>query len=165
MLNILKEVNLPAHYLELELTENVFMSDVTENISKLNKFKGVGVSLVIDDFGTDYSSLSYLNSLPIDTLKIDRSFIANITKESIECVIVRAILALAEQLDLKVIAEGVENLSQVNFLKHHHCTSLQVFYYSRASPANEGDKLLGLDKAAIELDYHVQKIVMKNVFA
>ncbi|MET1256583.1 EAL domain-containing protein [Aliikangiella maris] len=164
-LSILKEVNLPAHYLELELTESIIMSDAKENISKLKCFKDVGVSLAIDDFGTGYSSLSYLNNLPIDTLKIDRSFIANITKKNKECVIVGTILALAKQLNLKVIAEGVENLNQVNFLKHNFCTILQGFYYSRAIPAHEVDKMLALEKVQTNINYPANKVTMLNGYA
>ena len=130
--DVLLHTGLPARCLELELTESIIMSDVEENISKLEQLRVLGVHLAVDDFGTGYSSLSYLKRLPINTLKIDRTFVTNIGKDYVDSAIVSAILALARQLGLQVIAEGVENVQQLNFFKKHQCAMVQGYYFSQA---------------------------------
>lgn len=144
---------LSPRYLELELTESIVMSDADEIICKLNQLKSLGIKLAVDDFGTGYSSLSYLKRLPVDTLKIDRSFITNLTHETTDCAIVSAILTLADKLSLNVVAEGVEDFEQLNFLRQNNCTMLQGFYFSAARPADAVANMLGttmsVDKPSI----------------
>lgn len=127
---ILKESQLDPCYLELEITERGAMENAVENIEKLKALKAMGIRISIDDFGTGYSSLSYLKRFPIDTLKIDRSFISDL--ESTEtAMIVKTIIALAQSLKLKVIAEGVETSGQLDFLKHHLCDEAQGYLFSK----------------------------------
>lgn len=147
--NILTQTNVDASYIELELTESTIMRDVERNILKLNEIKTLGISLAVDDFGTGYSSLSYLKKLPIDTLKIDRSFIANVTTHSADLAIVEAILALAEKLHLSVVAEGVELLAQLQFLQQRECEFLQGYLFSPAMPAQEVGCLFGTYQAQV----------------
>ena len=142
-LGILSSSGLSAKYLELELTESLIMSDAEENIAKLNELKGHGISLAVDDFGTGYSSLAYLKRLPIDTLKIDRSFVSNIKVGSADGAIVGAILALAGKLNLQVVAEGVEDGDQLSFLRENNCALLQGYYFSAAKPVEEVTELIG----------------------
>ncbi|MGX5173978.1 EAL domain-containing protein [Aliikangiella sp. IMCC44653] len=149
----LKENKLSACHLELELTESIIMSNLGESVQKLLRLKEMGIRLAVDDFGTGYSSLSYLKSLPIDTLKIDRSFIGDISEASEDCAIVSAIMALAEKLKLKVVAEGVEDICQINFLKHNYCALLQGYYFSRPNSASVIERLLiNQYKEAIHVD-------------
>lgn len=128
---VLDETGLDPNWLELELTESVVMQNAEEAIKQLNQLKSIGVWLSIDDFGTGYSSLSYLKRLPIDTVKIDKSFIHNVTSNEDDASISEAIIALANSLHLKVIAEGVENSDQLYFLREHHCCDAQGFFFSR----------------------------------
>jgi diguanylate cyclase (GGDEF)-like protein/PAS domain S-box-containing protein len=128
--------------LEIELTESLFMSDVTPAVDLLHRMKALGVQLSIDDFGTGYSSLSYLSRFPIDTLKIDRSFVADITHDANDAAIVTSIIALAHNLKLAVIAEGVENVEQLDYLRRHGCDEIQGYYFSRPLPAEQFEQLL-----------------------
>ncbi|GAB2676489.1 putative bifunctional diguanylate cyclase/phosphodiesterase [Aliiglaciecola aliphaticivorans] len=122
---------LPASLLELELTESVIMSDAEENIARLIELKTLGVTLAVDDFGTGYSSLSYLKKFPIDILKIDRSFMCDLDSAPDDVAIVEAILALAESLNLGVIAEGIEDAGQIEILKNSQHLLLQGYLFSR----------------------------------
>jgi ammonium transporter, Amt family len=121
----------PPCQLKIELTESVFLEDSEGVIAKLNRLKAYGIQLVIDDFGTGYSSLSYIRRYPIDNLKIDRSFIQlmNVDDESME--IVKTIVTLAKNLGLTVVAEGVEQESQLNKLKSLFCDTAQGFLFSK----------------------------------
>jgi diguanylate cyclase (GGDEF)-like protein len=121
----------PPHLLELEITETVLMRDAENTISMLRAFKSMGVRISADDFGTGYSSISYLKRFPIDILKIDRSFIRDITSDEDDAAIVTAIMAVAKSLRLTTIAEGVETAEQVAFLQQHQCDRFQGFLYSR----------------------------------
>ncbi|BFM47917.1 EAL domain-containing protein [Marinomonas sp. THO17] len=134
---ILEETGVDPEYLELELTESMLMTDAQQSIEKLHNFRKLGLTLSIDDFGTGYSSLSYLKKFPIQTLKIDRSFIHDIGIDSDNDAIVKATIAMAKSLNLKVIAEGVENRSQVSALDGYQCQEVQGFLYSKPLPSND----------------------------
>jgi len=128
---ILDDTGLDANWLELELTESVVMQNAEEAVGLLNQLKSIGVWLSIDDFGTGYSSLSYLKRFPIDTIKIDRSFIHAVNTNEDDAAISQAIIALANSLHLKVIAEGVENREQLLFLREHQCCDAQGYFFSK----------------------------------
>ena len=134
--NALRNSNLPAKYLELELTEGMLMEDINHAEDFLNQLRSLGVRLALDDFGTGYSSLSYLKRLPIDTLKIDKSFIAE-ARQGQPSPIVEAILAMADSLKLSVVAEGVETKEQLAYLETLGCDYAQGYLISRALPAAE----------------------------
>ena len=122
---------LPAHLLELEITESALIGDLGESIIKLNALKALGISLALDDFGTGYSSLSYLRHLPVDSLKIDRSFIVDMVENAHSQAIVTAIIGLAHGLNLHVVAEGVETGAQYQLLQQLGCDTIQGYYISR----------------------------------
>ena len=130
--------------IELELTEGVIMSDADDSLLKLHELRKAGFRLAIDDFGTGYSSLSYLKDFPVNTLKIDQAFVANLGNESGNS-IVRAILALAEALNLDVVAEGVETQEQAHFLTRHHCNILQGFLLAKPIPLPKVIEMLDVD--------------------
>jgi diguanylate cyclase (GGDEF)-like protein/PAS domain S-box-containing protein len=140
---VLHETGLPPEYLELELTETLLLSNADVMFSVLQELKDMGVRLAIDDFGTGYSSLSYLKQFRVNKLKIDRSFIRDIAVDSDDAAITTAIISLAKSLNLKVIAEGVENEAQMSFLRKHHCDEIQGYYFSKPLSALEvADRLL-----------------------
>jgi diguanylate cyclase (GGDEF)-like protein len=129
---ILQQTGMDPTLLELEITEGVLMQNVDTTMVALNRLKALGVRLAIDDFGTGYSSLSYLQRFPIDVLKIDQSFIRGLGCDSNDAALVGAIISLGKSLNLTVIAEGVETLEQLNFLKALHCEEGQGYYFSKA---------------------------------
>lgn len=129
---ILQQTGMDPALLELEITEGVLMQNVDSTMVALNRLKALGVRLAIDDFGTGYSSLSYLQRFPIDVLKIDQSFIRGLGRDSNDAALVGAIISLGKSLNLRVIAEGVETLEQLNFLKALHCEEGQGYYFSKA---------------------------------
>lgn len=129
--SILKETGLAPDSLELEVTESLAMRDVEFTIATLRKLKGIGVRLAIDDFGTGYSSLSYLKQFPIDKLKVDQSFVRNLTVDPSDMAIVKAIIALAHSLQLRVIAEGVESEAQLRLLHGYGCHEVQGYLISQ----------------------------------
>lgn len=139
--NTLEETGLKPEYLELELTENIIISSL-EVIRKVTALKNLGVTIAIDDFGTGYSSLSYLKKLPLDRLKIDSSFIQHIQSATDDEVIIRAIIAVAKNLNLEVLAEGVETQNQLNFLKNQKCNEIQGFYFSKPLTSKELENLM-----------------------
>ena len=139
---ILKDTNLDPRWLELELTESSIMKDPEEAIEKLHELKLMGIKVAIDDFGTGYSSLNYLKRFPIDTLKIDKTFVSDICKDPHDTAIVRAIIQLGHALDLTVIAEGVETKEQLQYLSALECDVLQGFLFSKALSPSAFEELL-----------------------
>jgi EAL domain-containing protein (putative c-di-GMP-specific phosphodiesterase class I) len=111
-------------------------------VALLNQLKEMGVRVAIDDFGTGYSSLAYLKRFPIDSLKIDRSFILDIPGDKDDAAITQAVIAMAHSLELKVIAEGVETREQFNFLRKYRCDEMQGYYFSKPLPADQATALL-----------------------
>ncbi|MEO5377935.1 MAG: EAL domain-containing protein [Magnetococcus sp. DMHC-6] len=128
---ILQKSGLSPHQLELEITEGMVMENVDEVIDVLTKIEEMGIGISMDDFGTGYSSLSYLKRFPIHTLKIDRSFISHLNTDSRDAAIVTATITMARGLGLSVVAEGVETIDQLNFLRDKGCDEIQGYYYSK----------------------------------
>jgi diguanylate cyclase (GGDEF)-like protein len=139
---VLEETEITPNLLELEITESVFMQDIDSTIAILQAIKEMGIRLTIDDFGTGYSSLSYLQRFPIDVLKIDQSFVRNLNTSSNDTALVSAIIRLGKSLKLNVIAEGIETLEQLEFLKAHQCDEGQGYYFSKAVDASAFATLL-----------------------
>lgn len=140
---------LPADKLDLELTESLIMENLDDNIAQLQQIRQQGVSLSLDDFGTGYSSLSYLKRFPINTLKIDRSFITDIEHSAQDCAIAQAIIDMAHNLDMGVVAEGVETQRQLEILMDMGCDMIQGYYISRPLPEAEIRALLLQQKNAV----------------
>lgn len=136
---VLKDTGLSAQYLELELTESLLLSNADVVFETLRNLKRMGLRLTIDDFGTGYSSLNYLKQFPVNKLKIDRSFIREIAVDSDDAAITIAIISMAKSLDLKVIAEGVEDKAQLSFLREHECDEMQGFFFSKPILPGEAD--------------------------
>jgi EAL domain-containing protein (putative c-di-GMP-specific phosphodiesterase class I) len=126
----------------MELTESVLMESVASTAEMLRELKAMGVRLAVDDFGTGYSSLSYLMQFPIDALKVDRSFVREITAEGDTSPIITAVIAMGRSLNQRVIAEGVETGEQLAFLRAQHCEEGQGFHFSRPLPADQFTTLL-----------------------
>ncbi|MBU3128048.1 EAL domain-containing protein [Clostridium tagluense] len=135
--NALKEANMDSKYLVLEITENAAMQNVDLTIKTLKKIKNLGVSIALDDFGTGYSSLSYVNNLPVDILKIDRSLIINIAEGTQNIAIIKAIIAMAQSINIKVVVEGVEDIEQFIILKELKSYAIQGYLISKPIPAKE----------------------------
>ena len=142
LVEILERTGLAPHLLELEITERVLMQNAEDTLTTLRRIKTLGVRLSIDDFGTGYSSLSYLRRFPIDVLKIDQSFIRGLSENSQDAQLISAIISLGKSLDLNIIAEGVETVEQLVFLKAHQCEEGQGFLFSKAVAAEDFAQLL-----------------------
>lgn len=140
--NILNETQLPAEFLEIELTESALMQDYQATVKTLVDLKSMGVKIAIDDFGTGYSSLSYLKQFPLDRIKIDQSFVRDLDESVESTEITQAIITMAHNLNLTVLAEGVETPQQRGFLLNQSCEELQGFFFSRPLPAERIDILL-----------------------
>ncbi|NQY42215.1 MAG: EAL domain-containing protein [Legionellales bacterium] len=135
--DILSECELSPTFLELEITENILMENNKHTIALLHKLQDMGIIIAIDDFGTGYSSLNYLRNFSIDVIKIDQSFIKNIHNEQVNKAIVSAILTLADNLNIKAVAEGVENHNELKWLVKHNCKEIQGYLFS--APLNENE--------------------------
>jgi EAL domain-containing protein (putative c-di-GMP-specific phosphodiesterase class I) len=138
----LRDTDVDPRWLELELTEGMLMHEVTATLDCLRGLKELGVHLSIDDFGTGYSSLSYLKQFPIDTLKIDQSFVRDVTSNADDAAIVTSIILMGHGLKLNIIAEGVETDSQLEFLRVLRCNEIQGYLISPPVPADEAGRLL-----------------------
>ncbi|MGO4380798.1 putative bifunctional diguanylate cyclase/phosphodiesterase [Pseudoduganella sp. RAF53_2] len=138
----LKRYGLEPSWLELEITESTLMHNIDRVIGIMDRLTAQGITLSLDDFGTGYSSLSYLKRFPIDTLKIDRSFTTGIPGDTNDCAIASTIISIAQQLRHKVIAEGVETVEQLAFLKDSGCDEVQGYLFSRPLPADEFEQAL-----------------------
>ena len=160
--SVLIETGTKAEYLELELTETLLMNNTTNTLKTLLEIKELGIQLSIDDFGTGYSNLSYLNTLPIDALKIDKSFTDTITSNTKKLPIVDTIIDLAKNLNLKVIAEGVESAYQVEYLIAHACDQIQGYYFSKPLSVEDITKMLVSDKNFKEPKLKLVKAPRKN---
>ena len=156
---VLQQTGCKTEWLELEITEDFILKKTNQAISTLQELRDLGISLAIDDFGTGYSSLSYLKQLPVNKLKIDRSFVRDISNDMEDAALVQAIIAMGKSLSLKLIAEGVEHGSHEIFLAAHGCEYAQGFYYSKPVPAEDIEKML-VDKD--ELRRKNIKLVSKN---
>lgn len=135
--NVLQEVQLSPEYLHLELTENLIIKNRELTLETMKQLKGLGIQIAVDDFGTGYSSLGYLKTLPIDTLKIDKSFLQDVTSDNDNAAITSTIITLAQNLNLNVIAEGVETKQHVEFLSARDCNLMQGYYFSRPMKAED----------------------------
>jgi EAL domain-containing protein (putative c-di-GMP-specific phosphodiesterase class I) len=152
----LSDTGLEARYLELEVTEGVLMEHAESTACVLRELKMMGLCLAVDDFGTGFSSLSYLTKFPIDALKIDQSFVRQLTATPDETTIVTAIISMGQSLRLRVVAEGVENHEELEFLQAHQCNEAQGFYFSRPMLPDTFAKLLanGIPKTVLGLRDH-----------
>ena len=138
----LKESNLPGESLQLEITESVAMKDLTYSAKAMHNLDRLGIRISLDDFGNGYSSLGYLNRFPIKVLKIDRSFVADIGRNPNSEAIAAAMISMGHALDMKVVAEGVENERQLDFLQSFACDRIQGHLFSRALPPRHLAKIL-----------------------
>jgi len=135
IINTLEEFNLSGDHIEVEITEYGLMKNRENAIQKLRRLSARGITIAIDDFGTGYSSLSYLQKFPVNTLKIDRSFVKDIESDTTETCIVDAIASMAKGLKLHMVAEGVETVSQLNYLKNLGCVEVQGFLFGKPQSA------------------------------
>jgi len=140
--DILDDTGLASDWLEIEVTESMVMHDAKHAIQILQQLKLLGIRLSIDDFGTGYSSLAYLRHLPVDCVKIDRSFIKDIPNEADDMAITTGIIGLAHCLRLEVVAEGIETANQLEFLKANGCDEIQGYFFSKPLPVPELTSLL-----------------------
>ncbi|MFS0757552.1 EAL domain-containing protein [Noviherbaspirillum sp. 1P10PC] len=142
VLEIVEKTGIESEYLELELTESMLMKASASIIEKLFDLKAAGIQLAIDDFGTGYSSMSYLKAFPVSCLKVDRSFIHDLPQNTEDAAITKAIIAMAKSLRMKVVAEGIENMEQGDFLREHGCDKYQGYFYSKPVLPDEIRKML-----------------------
>jgi EAL domain-containing protein (putative c-di-GMP-specific phosphodiesterase class I) len=144
--------DIPAQFIELEITESTLMRNINYANLVLRSLKDIGVTISLDDFGTGYSSLNYLKNLPIDTLKIDKSFVDEVHASADDAAIALTIIALSRNLGMTVVAEGVENREQYVFLQNNGCDLIQGFYISKALPAAEFENLIRSDHTKVLKD-------------
>ncbi|MHC5938667.1 EAL domain-containing response regulator [Nostoc sp.] len=146
IVNLIAINDLEPDYLEIELTESMIMQDVNSAIATMSKLQSLGVKIAIDDFGTGYSSLTYLKNFPINTLKIDRYFIHNVANDPQKSAITKALIQMAHNLNLDVVAEGVETEAELAFLRQYNCNSMQGFLFSRPLAVAEFENILLTNK-------------------
>ncbi|WP_367565990.1 EAL domain-containing protein [Lacrimispora sp.] len=144
--DVLNETGFPVDRLELEITESVLLEFSKDNIETLKKFRALGISIALDDFGTGYSSLNYLTALPIDVLKIDKSFLGKAMEREIENQVIRSITELAHGLNLKVVSEGVETAEQKQLLEEMGCDYIQGYYFARPNDADKVEEWFTTEK-------------------
>ena len=149
--SILQEYNVSPEWLELEITESMLVQDMEKAAKIMNELKSIGVSIALDDFGVGYSSLSYLQQFPLDTLKIDQSFIQKVDTNRGNAAITEAVIQLAQSLNLKVVAEGVERVEEREFLKRHHCDAIQGFLISHPVPESVFDSFLSAQTSVAQV--------------
>ncbi len=154
VMEALRDFALPADALELEITENIALNP--EDSAVLQRLHDAGVRLAFDDFGTGYASLSYLTRLPLSRIKIDRSFVGKISNDAHDAAIVRSLIAMAHNLDIGVIAEGVETLEQANFLLNEDCEEAQGFLYAKPLPAAEFEAYLRTQRLALQVEVELE---------
>jgi EAL domain-containing protein (putative c-di-GMP-specific phosphodiesterase class I) len=147
---ILAETRMDASLLELEITESLLMRDVDKTLRILTELKNMGIRIAIDDFGTGYSSLSTLKKFPVDTIKIDRSFIREITSAGDDKQLTEAIIGVGRTLSMTVVAQGVETKEQADFLRHKACDEFQGFYFNKPIPADQITELLRIQSTSQE---------------
>lgn len=141
---VLGDTGLAPHYLELELTESLLLANADVMLSVVKELKSIGVTLAIDDFGTGYSNFSYLRQFQVSKLKIERAFIRDVAVKPDDAAITAAIISMAKSLNLRVIAEGVEDEAQMTFLRAHQCDEIQGYYFSKPLAVDKvADKLRG----------------------
>ena len=145
--NILEESEIDPRHLKLEITESSLMQNIDESLLRLNKIRELGIDLAIDDFGTGYSSLNYLRQLPITDVKIDKSFIQDIASGQDGETIIRTVIAMAKNLRLGVIAEGVETEQQLEFLRDNACDQYQGYHYMKPVDAQTFTEILETNTA------------------
>jgi EAL domain-containing protein (putative c-di-GMP-specific phosphodiesterase class I) len=150
---VLTETGMPADQLCLEMTESVLMTDTEENLAQLVRLKALGLTLAIDDFGTGYSSLAYLRRFPVDTLKIDRSFVERLGEQTDDAALADTIVQLGQSLGMTTVAEGIEEYGQLAALRSMGCDFAQGFYFSRPVPAAEAGRLLRESNDAADLTH------------
>lgn len=141
VINIIRRTHLPHELLRLEITESAFMQNLQNACKIFERLKADGIQIVLDDFGTGYSSLNYIKSLPLNTLKIDKSFIDGLMEDTKEKAIIGSIIDMSHNLGLDVIAEGVERKEEYEYLKYFGCDYIQGFYFSRPLPAEKFNEI------------------------
>jgi EAL domain-containing protein (putative c-di-GMP-specific phosphodiesterase class I) len=147
--SILIETGLPPGRLELEITEGVLIEDFDRGLALLRRLKALGVRISMDDFGSGYSSLSYLQAFPFDKIKIDRAFVMNLGRNPQSAAIVRAMIGLGHGMNMSIVAEGVETLEQLGFLAEEGCDSVQGYLLGRPLPIGKYDVLVGRSNANV----------------
>jgi EAL domain-containing protein (putative c-di-GMP-specific phosphodiesterase class I) len=143
---IVERHDIKPHLLKLELTESLLLDDAEDAVATMNALKAIGVRLSLDDFGTGYSSLQYLKLLPLDQIKIDQSFVRDITTDANDAAIVQTIIAMAETLGLDVIAEGVETEAQREYLDLRGCYNYQGYLFGKPVPIEQFEVSLKVDR-------------------
>jgi diguanylate cyclase (GGDEF)-like protein len=157
---ILAQTGCRPEWLELEITESILMDNPTEAVSVLRKLADLGVTIAIDDFGTGYSSLAYLKRFPVQSLKVDRTFVQNVSCDADDAAIVRAVIALAHSLDLKVVGEGIEDATQLAFLAGLGCNLGQGYYFSTPLPADDITPML-LNSTAMAPGFDIRNCLVR----